>query len=272
LRTDVLLSPFDATVGGLREAATAADELGIEGLWTMDHLTGTVHEGRKTVLESLLSMAVMADATERCRIGPLVLNAVLRPPALLAQSLAGLYELAEGRLIVGLGAGGGGGGDYGAELSAAGLVDHRPGVRRQRCSETVEILRHLWSGSDESWSGELHQLGGGTGFAAIELPPPIVIGGYGPKMATLAGKLADGFNTVATHPELRQLLTVARSAAAVSSRSEPFESSVYARYDPLWLDPDSDERQRLTDAGVDTLILILQAPHDLDVLERIGRP
>ena len=115
MNIELMLSPFDATIGGLRRAAAVADEAGVDGLWTMDHLTGTVHANRGTVLECLLALSVMAEATRRCRIGSLVLNPVSRQPVVLAQALAGLQELAEGRLVVGVGAGGGGG-NYGVEL------------------------------------------------------------------------------------------------------------------------------------------------------------
>lgn len=254
MKIELMLSPFDATVADVRRAASQADNSGITGLWTMDHLAGTVHAGRHTVLECLATLGVIAEATERCRVGSLVLNAVSREPVVLAQALSTLQQVAEGRIIAGLGAGGGGG-DYGRELESAGMIDHPAPIRRQRLADTTQILKRVWS------EGE------GAGFLAPDPHPPIVFGGYGPKLATMAGQMAAGFNTIATHPDLPGLLSVARTAAA----GRPFESSVFALNSPPWLDPDSPERQRLLEAGVDTLIIVTEAPHPEKVIAAVAK-
>lgn len=188
MRIEVGLSPFDAEPTKLFEAAAAADALGITGLWTMDHLSGTVHDHRRTVLEGITSLSIMTAATERCRLGPMVLNPVLRPPIVLAQALATVQRWSNGRLAVGIGAGGGGG-RYGQELEVAGLVDHPAPIRRRRAEETIRMLRHVWAGSTEALPGELHSIGAAGGYLALAAPPPIIVGGYGPKMAELASTL-----------------------------------------------------------------------------------
>ncbi|MGF1597857.1 MAG: LLM class flavin-dependent oxidoreductase [Acidimicrobiales bacterium] len=268
MRLEVGLSPFDAAPVALAAAATAADEAGITGIWTMDHLSGFVHHGRRTVLEGLTCLAILASATTRCRIGPLVVNAALRPPAVLAQALATVQAWSGGRLVVGLGAGGGGG-RYGDELRVAGLTDDPPPVRRARVEDTIEILGRAWSGSTEAWRGRLAALGPGGGLLRPEPVPALVVGGYGPRMAELAGRRARGFNTSADHADLEALGATARRART-GAGGGPFEFSAFALYEPGWLDPTSDARRRLVDAGVDVLVLWVHAPHDHDVLARIA--
>lgn len=266
MKIELMLSPFDASVADMRRAAAQADDSGIGGLWTMDHVIGTVHSGRQSVLECLATLGAMAEATSHCRIGSLVLNAVSREPVVLAQALSTLQQVADGRLVVGLGAGGGGG-DYGVELTTAGMTDHPAPIRRQRLAETTEILRRAWSSPSPGFEGSLARFGGGSGLLAPDPPPPVIFGGYGAKMASLAGELADGFNTVASHPDLHDLLSVARTARG----ERPFATSVFALNAPCWLDADSPERRRLQMADVDTLIIVTDGPHRAEVIADVAR-
>ncbi len=268
---ELLLSPFDATPAGLRQAAALADELGIGGLWTMDHLAGPVHATRRRVLECLSSLSIMIEATTRATIGPMVLNPVARHPVVLAQALATLDQAAgPGRLHVGIGAGGGGG-VYGDELAWAGLVNHDAATRRARVVENIELLDHLWSGSDGPWSGDLYAIEGSNGFLVPATRPPIIVAGYGPKMAELAGLCANGFNTAATSPNLEALVTIARQAAAHRVGAErPMRITSYAVFEPVWLDADSAERRRLSAAGVDAHLVVLPAPFDHGLVREIA--
>ncbi len=268
---ELLLSPFDATPAGLRHAAALADELDIGGLWTMDHLAGPVHVTRRTVLECLSSLSIIVEATTRATVGPMVLNPVARHPVVLAQALATLDQAAgPGRLRVGIGAGGGAG-VYGDELAWAGLINHDAATRRARVRETIELLDHVWSGSDGAWSGGLYSIAGSNGFLVPTTKPPIIVAGYGPKMAELAGRHADGFNTAATSANLESLVTIARQARAGRIGAErPMRITTYAVFEPVWLDADSAERRRLDAAGVDAHLVVLPAPYDQGLVREIA--
>ena len=251
-----------------RAAAEVADDLGVGGLWMMDHLTGAVHE-RDHVLECFAVLGGLAHVTSRCRVGSFVVNCGVRNPALLAQSAATVHDQSAGRFVLGLGAGGGTGTPYAHELEVAGFQRVNGKTRRTRVLETIEVVEHLWSDRRTSWRGESFQVGSAQGFLHPAPAPRILLGGFGPKMATLAGERADAFNTHANHPDLEGLFNIARAAAARVEKPQ-LETTAFDTFDPKWLDPASAQRERLSAAGVDTLILVLAPPFDHEIIAAIA--
>src|SRR3712207_898117 len=106
MHTDLLLVPMGARAVELRDAAVVAEEAGVGGVWTWDHLRDT-DSSPTGVPEAWTALTAIAAATTRVTIGPLVLNVVNRHPGLLANMAATLQELSGGRLLLGIGAGGG---------------------------------------------------------------------------------------------------------------------------------------------------------------------
>src|SRR5438876_645501 len=83
------------------------------------------------------------------------------------------------------------------------------------------------------------------------------VGGFGPRMAAIAGRHGDGFNTQAFHPQLADLVGRARDAHAAAGRDAArFIVSVFAGLDDRWLRAESKARQMLDRVGVDRLILL----------------
>src|SRR2546426_8299895 len=204
MKTDLLLIPMSARYRDMRAAAVAAEEAGFDGLWTWDHLrdpdadSGPGGPGAWTVLTAL------AEATRRISLGPLVLNVANRHPGVLASMAATLQAVSGGRLLLGLGAGGNRRTPYAAEQAAIGQAVERDEVRAHRVVEAIGLIRRLWSGE--------------SGFLRPEPPPPIIVGGFGPRMAAIAGRHADGFNTQALHPELGERVRRARDEHAAAGR------------------------------------------------------
>jgi alkanesulfonate monooxygenase SsuD/methylene tetrahydromethanopterin reductase-like flavin-dependent oxidoreductase (luciferase family) len=88
-------------------------------------------------------------------------------------------------------------------------------------------------------------------------------------MAAIAGRHGDGFNTQAMHPQLGDLVRVAREAHAASGReASAFIVTVFAGMEQRWLEPDSRARQMLARVGVDRLILLAAPPYDMPPLHR----
>ena len=134
-------------------------------------------------------------------------------------------------------------------------------------AETAQVLRRLWSGEASSFAGRQFRLDRPSGFLRPDPPPPIIVGGFGPRMAAIAGRFGDGFNTQAMHPDLAELGRVAREAHAASGRDPArFGLSVFAGLGPRWLRADAPERVRLERVGVDRLILLASPPYDLGVV------
>lgn len=90
--------------------------------------------------EAVACHAALAALTERVRVGCLVYSAGYRNPAVLAKSLVTIDHVSNGRLEVGIGAGW-----YEEEYNAYGIPFERFDVRLRRMTETIEVLRALWS-------------------------------------------------------------------------------------------------------------------------------
>jgi probable F420-dependent oxidoreductase len=156
------------------------EELGYSTLNLPDHLTD-----RPAPMPALASAAA---ATTRLRVGTLVLNNDFRHPVLLAREAATLDALSDGRFELGLGAG-----YVKAEYDEAGLRFDRGGIRVERLAESVTIVKRLFEGEAVTFAGDHYQVRAHTLYPRpVQQPrPPILIGGNGPRLLTLAATQAD---------------------------------------------------------------------------------
>lgn len=132
-------------------------------------------------------MATIAAATERLRIAGFVLNNDLRHPAVLAQDLATLDVLSEGRLDVAIGAGW-----NRPEYEAIGLPFDPAPVRQARLAEAITVLKGCFADGPFSFAGEYYTI---TDHDAEPKPtqrphPPFLIGGGGRRTLAIAGREA----------------------------------------------------------------------------------
>jgi alkanesulfonate monooxygenase SsuD/methylene tetrahydromethanopterin reductase-like flavin-dependent oxidoreductase (luciferase family) len=259
MNTDLLLIPMSARWADMRTAALAAEDAGFDGLWTWDHLRDPDDAGGPGVPEAWTVLAALAEVTRRVMLGPLVLNVANRHPGVLANMAATLQTISGGRLILGLGAGGSRRTPYAVEQAAIGQAVERDATRAQRVVDAITLIRRLWSGE--------------SAFLRPEpAPPPIVVGGFGPRMAGIAGRHGDGFNTQAFHPRLADLIRTARDEHTASGReASPFTMTVFAGLEDRWLRADSRARLMVESAGVDRLILLVSPPFDADEIRQAGR-
>jgi alkanesulfonate monooxygenase SsuD/methylene tetrahydromethanopterin reductase-like flavin-dependent oxidoreductase (luciferase family) len=240
VHVDLLFDPFGGRWEDLRDAVIAAEGTGFDGVWLYDHLAGSVH-GAPHVLECWTALTALAAVVPRLTVGPLVLNVANRDAGTLAVMAATLQEVSGGRLLLGIGAGGGTDTPYAAEQVALGRPVAGSAARRRDVESAITTLRQVWSGAT----------GGAGGFLRPDPPPPVIVGGFGPKMAELAGRSGDGINAPGG-PGLSRLLDIARQAHAHSGR-DPERFIVTTSGSP------SDERlQRL---GVDRVITMVYPPY-----------
>jgi alkanesulfonate monooxygenase SsuD/methylene tetrahydromethanopterin reductase-like flavin-dependent oxidoreductase (luciferase family) len=258
MKTDLLLIPMSARWADMRAAALAAEAAGFDGLWTWDHLRDPDDDDGPGVPEAWTVLTALAAITKRVALGPLVLNIANRHSGVLANMAATLQTISAGRLLLGLGAGGNRRTPYAVEQEAIGQTVDRDAVRAQRVIDAIAIMRRLWSGE--------------KGFLRPDPPPPIIVGGFGPRMAAIAGRHGDGFNTQAFHPQLGELVRIAREEHAASGRDAGrFMVTVFAGLEERWLHADSRARQMLDRVGVERLILLVSPPFDVDAIQRSGR-
>jgi alkanesulfonate monooxygenase SsuD/methylene tetrahydromethanopterin reductase-like flavin-dependent oxidoreductase (luciferase family) len=246
---DVLFDPFEASWGDVRAGAIAAEAVGLGGIWLYDHLAGSVHRASR-VLECWTTLTAIAVAVPRISVGSMVLNVANRDPGTLAVMAATLQEVSGGRLLLGLGAGGGTDTPYAAEQLALGRSVPAAPLRRRWVEDAVTRVRGVWTGA----------AGGASGFLRPSPPPPVIIGGFGPKMAELAGRVGDGIN-VPGGPRMGRLLEVAHRAHEQAGR-DPADFIVTASAGPRDLD-------RLAGLGVSRAVVFVRPPYVADV-ERLG--
>ncbi|PYN31067.1 MAG: hypothetical protein DME01_24910 [Candidatus Rokuibacteriota bacterium] len=257
MKTDLLLIPMSARYRDMRAAAVAAEEAGFDGLWIWDHLRDPDAESGPGVPEAWTVLTALAEATRRISLGPLVLNVANRHPGVLANMAATFQAVSGGRLLLGIGAGGSQRTPYAAEQRAIGQSVERDEARAGKVVEAIELIRRLWSGH--------------AGFLRPEPPPPIIVGGFGPRMASIAGRHADGFNTQAMHPRLADLARLARDEHTKAGRNAAdFILTVFAGLDERWLKSDSRVRPMLEGIGVTRLILLIEPPFDVDEIRAAG--
>jgi alkanesulfonate monooxygenase SsuD/methylene tetrahydromethanopterin reductase-like flavin-dependent oxidoreductase (luciferase family) len=258
MKTDLLLIPMSARWSDMRAAALAAEAAGFDGLWTWDHLRDPDGGDGAGVPEAWTVLTALAEVTRRVMLGPLVLNVANRHPGVLANMAATLQTISGGRLLLGLGAGGSRRTPYAAEQAAIGQPVDGDAVRAQRVVDAIALIRTLWAGT--------------AGFLRPAPAPPIVVGGFGPRMAAIAGRHGDGFNTQAFHPQLAELVRTAREARAASGREATgLVTTVFAGLEERWLRADSRARQTIERVGVDRLILLVGPPFDPDQIRQAGR-
>jgi probable F420-dependent oxidoreductase len=183
-----VVTPFRFLVGArglqdrrmLLERARMAEAAGYSDLTVHDHLAPQ--------LAPIALLAAVAAATERLRLCPLVFNNDLRHPAVLAQELATLDVLSEGRLVVGIGAGW-----NEPEYRSIDLPFDPPAVRISRMMEAVAILKALFGEAPTSFDGRFYSIADLDGQPKpIQRPhPPFLIGGTRERLLRIAAREAE---------------------------------------------------------------------------------
>ncbi|HEY6318560.1 MAG TPA: TIGR03619 family F420-dependent LLM class oxidoreductase [Acidimicrobiia bacterium] len=230
MRIGLALPQYDYSVPGesplrfetIVEHAQRAEAWGYDSLWLSDHLFLDLAKyggppTRYGAFEPLATLAALASHVSRPRLGTLVLCEALRPPVVLAKTLATLDRVCGGRLDVGLGAGW-----YEPEYAAIGLPFPSAGVRVTRLKEATEIVGGLLGGEPLTYPGTYLQ----AHRAVIDPPaeqtprPPLFVGGKGDRVIRTAVDVADGWNTcwVWTPGEYARRLDVVRAACEDAGR------------------------------------------------------
>jgi probable F420-dependent oxidoreductase len=166
------------TADELRDQAQRAEAAGFDVLHTFDHLAPG--------WSPTLPLLTMAEATDRIRVCPLVINNDFHHPALLAAEYVQLDHLTDGRVELGIGAG-----HAFTEYAAMGLPFDPPAVRKARLAEAIEIIVRLFAGETVTYEGEHYQLHDVAGFAPRQRHLPLMVGVNGRAALAHAARFAD---------------------------------------------------------------------------------
>jgi len=134
------------------------------------------------------ALTAAACATTSLRVGTLVFDNDYRHPVMLAKEAATLDLLSGGRLELGIGAGW-----LQSEYDQAGMIYDLPGVRIQRLSEAIAVLKGLFAEPPLTFAGAHYTISNLNGFPkpAQRPHPPILIGAGHKRMLMLAGREAN---------------------------------------------------------------------------------
>jgi probable F420-dependent oxidoreductase len=208
--------------------AEAAERLGFESLWTVEHVVvpegyGSAYpysrSGRMPgpeeapIPDPLVWLSWIGGQTSSIRLATGILILPQRNPVILAKEVATLDVLTGGRAILGVGVGW-----LKEEFDILGVPFEE---RAERMDESIEALRALWTQESPAFRGRHFDFTGAKSYPHPSRPGgvPIVVGGHSKAAARRAGRLGDGFFPArGTEDELRELIAEMRAAAAGAGR------------------------------------------------------
>jgi len=172
-----------ATARQWTETARKVEDLGYSSFLVPDHFSEMV--------APIPGMMSAASATSKLRVGSLVIDNDYRHPVVLAKEAATLDLLSDGRLELGLGAGW-----MISDYEQAGMPYDPVGIRISRFEEGLKIIKGLFEDGPFSFSGKYYNIANleGTPKPVQKPHPPIIIGGGGKRILSIAAREADIIN------------------------------------------------------------------------------
>lgn len=180
----------------------AADEVGIESIWSVEHVVVPVGyasvypysaDGKMPgpenipIPDPMLPLAYAAAITKNLRLATGVVILPQRHPLYVAKQMATLDVLSHGRAMLGVGIGW-----LEEEFDAVGVPFRE---RAKRTEESIRAIRSLWKDVPEAFDGQFYK------WKPVESQPkpvqkgglPIIVGGHAKGAARRAARCGDGF-------------------------------------------------------------------------------
>jgi coenzyme F420-dependent oxidoreductase len=224
-----LVIPYwnDITKDEIIYFAQLAEGLGYDSIWVPEMW------GR----DAFSILSVIALNTKRIKLGTGIVSVYSRTPAIIAQTIATLDEISEGRVILGMG------------TSGPVVIENWHGVKFEkplrRTREYVEIIRMIISGQRVNYQGEIFNLKNfSLQFKPFREVMPIYIASIGPRNVTLTGEIADGWIPFLVPIEhYKQTEDYLRAGAEKGGRA--FDNIKVCPYIPALVSDDEDASRRL---------------------------
>ena len=267
-----------ALAATLRRIAATADEGGFASLWVMDHFfqIPLVGPAEHEMLEGYSTLAFLAAATRRVRLGTLVTGVTYRNPGVLVKTVSTLDVLSGGRATLGIGA-------AWFEREHLGLGVPFPPLRErfERLEDALRIAKQMWSGKAAAFAGRHYAL---AETLCVPQPlrrphPPILIGGMGERRTLrLVARHADACNlfAYAGASEVGRKLDVLRRHCDGEKRD--FDAIERTTLGSVQLAPGKQspadvirELRELAKVGVQHAIVNLPNVHEIAPLETLAK-
>ena len=182
--------------------AQLAEELGFDGVWGFDHFQPMYGDGPGETFEGMTTLAALASATTRIRLGLLVTGMTYRHPSVFAAQALTIDHASHGRLELSFGAAW-----AEKEHNELGIPFPSTSTRFDLLEDALEIVTRLSTGDVVSYDGKVVSLKDAQlRPASVQQPhPPIWIGGGGPKRTLpLVARYADVWHNWGTPNSLRE--------------------------------------------------------------------
>ena len=209
-RTEPAEGPWLPTIDELADLVGLVDRCGYDSMWVGDHVAFTI-----AIFDPLMQLAQAAVLSRRLVFGTDVYLLPLRHPTPVAKQVSTLDHLTEGRFIFGVGVGG----EFPKEYEACGVPLNERGAR---LSESLTVMRKLWSGEPVSHAGKFFNFEGVKMQPPPRQPggPPIWCGGRADPALRRIGRMTDGWMSyVVTADMYRQGLEKIATAAGEAGRT-----------------------------------------------------
>ena len=190
-------APPDAWARTL-ELAAQAEALGFESLWVFDHFHTVPEPTDEITFESFTTLAALAMATERVRMGHMVVCTGFRNPGVTAKMSSAIDVISGGRFELGIGAGW-----KEDEWRAYGYGFPPIGERIDTLGDHLEVISRMFEPGRSSYEGRYASVAGAINVPRGLQEPriPIIVGGNGrDRTAGYAVRFADELNFVFIEP------------------------------------------------------------------------
>jgi alkanesulfonate monooxygenase SsuD/methylene tetrahydromethanopterin reductase-like flavin-dependent oxidoreductase (luciferase family) len=195
------------------ELARRADAAGLDWVSVQDH------PYQPAFLDAWTLLTAIAAATERVAVFPNVANLPLRPPAVLARSVASLDILSGGRAELGIGTGA-----FWDAIAAMGGPRRSAGESVDALREAIAVIRALWTpGRGARVAGRYYGLSGAKPGPFPVHDVGIWVGAYKERMLRLTGEVGDGWLPSSPYapPEQLAAMNAVIDAAALEAGRSP---------------------------------------------------
>ncbi|HEY8123538.1 MAG TPA: LLM class F420-dependent oxidoreductase [Myxococcota bacterium] len=268
-----------ATPDYVHALGAAVEERGFHSLWAPEHVVlfdeyaskypysedGRLGGGPDMgPLEPFVSLAFLASATKRIRLGTGVLLVPQRNPVYTAKSVASLDWLSGGRVDLGVGVGW-----LREEFASLGVPWERRG---ERTRSYLGVMRSLWCDDVSAYKDEFYELAACRQFPKpVQKPhPPVLFGGESDAALARVAELGDGWYGFSLTPASARERIAQLSARLARAGRKRRDIRIYAT--PAWREPlGADTLARFAEAGVDQLIVSVAARSLEDLLRKLDR-
>lgn len=209
-RTEPAEGPWLPTIDELSDLVGLVDRCGYDSMWVGDHVAFTI-----AILDPLMQLAQAAVISRRLVFGTDVYLLPLRHPTSVAKQVSTLDHLTEGRFVFGVGVGG----EFPKEYEACDVPLNERGAR---LSESLTVMRKLWTGEPVSHAGKFFNFEGVKMQPPPRQPggPPIWCGGRSDPALRRTGRMTDGWMSYVVTPDMyRQGLEKIATAASEAGRT-----------------------------------------------------